>query len=196
MRPAQRRGSRKSGGFTLMEMMVVIGILSVVGGLALQLLSQMSDFWDVASVRTDLRTTAQTAANLITHDLVNATRKGAGSPPNLVIPAPPANTSFQCYAPADLDGNGLIIDGTGNLEWDMITPVQFQYVAASRQVRRIVGAGNQVVAQDVQSATFDDQSTDPTLYADEVRIRLTLQRTTPRQRTVTVSSSTIVKLRN
>jgi len=195
MRQSWQHG-RKTDAFTLTELMVVVGILSVVGGLAFELLSHLSDFWDVATTQADLRSLDQAAVNMMTRDLVNATRKGAGSPPNLVIPPLPGNTSVQFYLPTDLDGNGLIIDGMGNIEWDMITPVQFQYVAAARQVLRVRGATTQVVAQNVQSATFNDQSTDPSLYSDEVRIQLTLQRMTPRQRSVTVSSSTVVKLRN
>lgn len=187
---------RGRAGFTLTELMIVMGIVSVVGSIILQMLLHMTDFWELSTAQTNLGSAAQTTMNTMTRDLLNATRKAAGTPPNIVIPAPPGNTSIQFYLPADLDGNGFIIDNAGNIEWDMLTPLQFQYVAAARELRQVVGVSSRVLATDVDSVMFDDQSTDATLYADEVRIRITMRRTTPRGRTVTTSSNTVMKLRN
>ena len=58
------------------------------------------------------------------------------------------------------------------------------------------GAAQQIVATDVISALFDDQTTDATLYANEVRIRLTTQRTTPHNRTVSAAATMRVQLKN
>ena len=100
------------------------------------------------------------------------------------------------FLPTDVDGTNGVLDTLGNVEWNTLNPIQYVYTAATRQLTRIEGATTRVLANDVTSATFDDQQTDATLLATEVRIRLTVQRVTPFRRTVSASANTVVRLRN
>ena len=100
------------------------------------------------------------------------------------------------FLPADVDGTNGVLDALGNLEWDTLNPIQYIYNAGTGQLTRVEGATTRVLAHDVTSAAFDDQQTDATLLATELRIRLTVQRVTPFRRTVSASANTVVRLRN
>jgi hypothetical protein len=110
------------------------------------------------------------------------------------------------YLPADLDagdGNTTIVDAIGNIEWNNANPVNFTYDAAARQLQRIQGGNTVILANDVDSVLFEDLTTQTaqgivptTLYNNEIKITLTLRRTTPQGRPVAATAIEIVKLRN
>lgn len=179
-----------------MELLTISAIATVVSAVLLTFFAQQSAWLETATTVSELRSQSQLALASMMSDLRQTTRKAAGSPPNISIPVPPANTAMTLYLPADLDGNEMIIDAAGNLEWDELNPVQYQSAPASRQLQRVAGAGVRVLANDLAGVAFEDETIDGALGADEVRIRLTLQRTTPSRRTVSTTSSAIVKLRN
>lgn len=179
-----------------MELVIVGSIVTLIGTVLIEFFIRESDFLQTSMTRSELRTQAHLALNTMIDELRHGSRSGAGSPPNVSIPASPNNTTLSLCLPMDLDGNGLIVDTAGVIEWDVLTPVQYQYVPASRQLDRINGANTQVVANDVQSVVFEDATIDASLADDEVRIILTLQRTTQHRRSITESATAIVKLRN
>ena len=74
--------------------------------------------------------------------------------------------------------------------------IQYVYVPAQLQLQRVQGANQVVLANDVQAVTFEDVTIDPTLSINEVKITMTMQRTTPQGRTVSATVVEIVKLRN
>ena len=180
---------------TFVETMVASTIAVSVGLVAVVWMTGLSDLWNTASTQAQMRLNAQLGMNRLVDELRSATRTAAGSPPNVSIPAAPNNTTMTCYLPADLDGNGSIIDATGNLEWGA-TAIQYARDAASRQLRRTAGGQTLVIANDVQSVTFEDAAINSALYANEVKITLTLQATTAQRRTVSATAVEIVKLRN
>lgn len=193
----RRHVTMAQAGFTLTELLIVSGLTLIVSGLMFACAIYLSDFWHLATTRLDLRLEAQQAVARMTAELQSATRTDqGGSPPNLSIPAAPANDRVQFYLPKDVDGNGLIIDATGAIEWDQATPIQYQYVPGLKLLRRLAGGNQTVLANGVTSVAFSDQSITPALFVDEVRIQLTLQRAIPRQRTVSADATAIVKLRN
>ncbi len=183
-------------GFTLIETMVVGTIFLSMGLVAVMWLNGASDLWWTTNTQAEVRESVHLAVNRVAAELRSSTRTAAGSPPNTSIPAAPGNTTMTCYLPADLDGNGKITDAIGNTEWDNANPVQYVYVPAQRQLQRVQGAQQVVLANDVLSVRFDDASIDPSLSTNEIRISLTLQKTSPQQRTVSATSTEIVKLRN
>jgi len=147
-------------------------------------------------MESDLRSQVQLATSEMLKELRHTTRAAAGTPPNISIPAAPNNIQMTLYLPADLDGNGMIIDAAGNLEWNVLHPVQYQYDAPSRQLRRIDNAGTRVMANKVSAVSCEDRAIDATLLTDEVRIRLTLQDTTSHGRNLSAADTVLVKLRN
>ncbi len=195
MIPSPELMPRRPRGLTLMELVVLTSLVAVGTSVFMEFLMRHADLLDYSTHQADLRTHAQMAVEEMLKELRHATRVGAGSPPNASIPAPPGNTQIAFSLPADLDGNGMIVDALGAVEWDVANPIRYQYVAASRQLTRVAGATSRVLAQDVASVTFQDQTMDGSLGANEVRAQVTLQRTS-RGRTITAASSGIVQLRN
>ena len=186
--------SARSRGLTMVELIVVFTIVAL-GSVALltSLLSQ-TDFLDTSTTQHDVRTQAQLAAQQVAQELRKATRKAAGSPPNVTIA--PGNSSLTLYLPKDANGDSRIIDAAGNLEWDAVNPVSYQYDAGQRQLLRLEGAATRVVASNVTSVVFTDQSDDSSLKSNEVKIQLTLQQATSRRRMLESSAAMIVRLRN
>ena len=176
--------------------MVAGGILVSMSLIAMLWLTGVSDLWWTTGTQSEVRIRSQQAVNRIVSELRSATRTAPASPPNAVIPAAPGNTTMTFYLPKDIDLNGLIIDANGNTEWDVGAPVQYTYAPAQRQLLRTQNGQQTVMASDVSAAAFDDRTTLAALGANEVRVSLTVQRTTPQGRTVLASSSEIVKLRN
>jgi len=183
-------------GFTVVELFVASVLVALISLLVMQWLTSESDLWELSMYRTHLRTQAEQAMDQVVSELRNATRTNPASPPNATIPPPPNNDRIQFYLPTDVDGNGLIVDASGATEWDPANPIDYQYDAVIQQLQRIEAGASRVFANDVVAVTFQDQTIDPSLYADEVRVFLTLQTITPHQRTVSVTSSSVVKLRN
>lgn len=183
-------------GFTLVETMVGSSLLVSIGLVAMLWLDGTVNLWWTTNTQSDVRVTAQQVMNRMLAELRSATRTGTGSPPNAAIPAAPGNTTMTFYLPTDMDGSGTIVDALGNTEWDTANAVGYVYVPAQRQLARIRGAATTVLANDVQAVTFEDRTIDTALNQREVRIRLTVQKTTPRGQIVSATAVEIVKLRN
>lgn len=181
-------------GFTMAEALVALSISLIIIFAVTQSLSRGRDFWQIASAKSNLHLSGQRAMDYMLAELKNATRAAGASPPNINIPA--SRTSIKFYLPTDIDGNGLIIDATGNTEWAVGGPIQYQYVPGQNQLRRLEDGNQRVLANNVSGVSFDDASTDTSLYLDEVHISLNLQKTTVQQRDISASFVSIVKLRN
>lgn len=187
---------RRERGMSFIEILIASAILMGVALLAMLWLTGSWSLWETATTQSELRHRAQQILGRIAADLRDATRTGTGSPPNVAIPAAPDNTTLTFFLPTDLDGNGLITDVGGNTEWDVANPVQFLYVPAQRQLQRLAAGAAQVMASDVSAVAFTDRTIDPQLNLDEVRVTLTLERTTAQQRLVSATAVATVKLRN
>ena len=187
---------RRHGGFTLVELMVTFAIVMAGGAALLLFLQQQTSFIETTSTGGDVRTRAQLALETVANELRLATRKAGGSPPNVTIPAAPGNTSLTLYLPADVNGDGRIVDAQGNVEWNTATPVQYQYDAGNNQLLRTAGASTRVVVSNVSGVIFEDQTHNGALNSNEIKVRLTLQQATAHQRTLSSATSMIVKLRN
>ncbi len=186
-------------GFTFIELIVAGTLFTVISLIALLWVTSTMTLWSTTSTQDMLREAAEQTMNRMVSELRNATRTATVSPPNpnATIPAAPGNTTITFYLPVK-NPDGSITDNIGNTQWGLPTPtaLQFTYVPAAKQVRRVSGASTIVYGNDVQSLTFDDVTTNASLYNNEVRIALTLQKTTTEQRTVSARATSIVKLRN
>ena len=176
--------------------MVAGAILVSIGLLVVRWLTGVSELWWTATTQSETRTAVQQAVSRMTSELKAATRTGSPTPPAISIPAAPNNTQVTFYLPTDVDGDGTIVDASGNTEWDAANSIQYVYDAPSKQLRRVRGAQTVILAHDVTSATFNDVSIDASLFANELKITLTLQTTTPQHHTLSATSTEIVKLRN
>jgi len=194
---------RNQNGFTLAEVLMAASILAVIGVIMLSFLTQGLNLWRVITTQSDVRSYARNAMNYMTQELRNATStsgqmppKKNENPPNLSIPSKPNNTSIDFYLPADLDNNGLIIDATGTTEWDKNNKIQYQYIPGLKRLRRLEKGNQHIIADNVASIQFEDSSINSALHDNELKIILTVESLTPQQKNVSISLTSIVKLRN
>lgn len=184
-------------GFTLAEILIAATIMILVSAMALYPLLQGANLWQVLIAQSDLRSTAGNAMTYMERELRNATHSSTRNPsPNFTIPSKPNNNSIDFYLPADLDNNGYIIDALGNTEWDTSNKIQYQYVPGLKRLRRLEKGNQHVIADNVASIEFVDNSIDPVLYNDQLRIILKVEKATPQQRALSVTLTSVLKTRN
>lgn len=102
---AARRGGR--AGFTLLEMMVAIAILSVVMLAVFRTMTHTSDLAAVEAQQNDL----EKAGQKMLEEMSAALRSAS------VISISSDGTRIVFQVPVDLDGNGTVLDGSGNVEF-------------------------------------------------------------------------------
>lgn len=184
-------------GFTLFEILVASVIFVMVMGISYSIYISGYDAWDTAVYQTDLQAQARLALNFMVQELRNATRTSTQNPsPNLSIPSTPNNKTMMFYLPEDKDGDGLITDSNGQIEWNTSDAIHYQYIPGLKVLRRLEKGVQRIFAQDVSDVQFIDMDIDSSLHMDELRIVLSLNKTTPRQRNISITLSSIVALRN
>jgi len=184
-------------GMTLIEVLLATAILAtVLGGLYGTYLSGLK-VWEDARERADLQAQARLAMDVMVNELRNATRTSTQNPsPNLSIPSSPNNKQIQFYLPADKDGDGLITDNQGDIEWATNNMIHYQFVPGQKKLRRLEQGVERILANDVSDVAFSDIGIDPTLALTELKIVLTLSKTTTKGRNVTFTLTSLVRLRN
>ena len=191
------RNKKNVFGFTFTEVLVASGLLVIVSGALYGLYLFNLEAVESSRCGMYLQAQARIALNCMGAELRNATRTSSQAPsPRLSIPAAPNNTSIRFYRPKDLNGATLLNSTTGLIEWGTDDPIDYQYLPASKQVVRIQQGITRVVAREVTDLRFSDIAIDPTLSIYEIRIVLTLSKTTVRQKVITLTRVAIVKLRN
>ncbi|MBI3320947.1 MAG: hypothetical protein HYZ91_01615 [Candidatus Omnitrophica bacterium] len=177
-------------GFTLVETLIVGSLLMSISVVLAVWLTGVSDLWWTSSTFSHSQTSVQLAVSRVVAELRSATSSGVSSPPNILIAA--GNASMTFYLPA-----AGVVDANGNLVWDVANPIQYVYVPAQQQLQRLQGGQTVVLATQVTAIRFDDITTDVSLSANELRVQLTQQMTTPGGRTLpAVTVNEIVRLRN
>jgi len=182
-------------GFTLLEMMVAVAITMLVIGMIYGMYVASQESWNIKSTQADLQARGRRAMAHMVRELRQTTRTSTQTPsPNLVIPAAPNNTQATFYLPTYF--NGSITNATGAVQWETGDPIQYLFVPAGSVLRRVDNSTNKTLALNVSDARFADQSIDPTLYGNELKITFALQAKTKRQRLMSMNFTGMVKLRN
>jgi prepilin-type N-terminal cleavage/methylation domain-containing protein len=189
---------RDISGFTLIEILISSAIAAIILSAIFSIYKTGSDLWDIKSSQADLQGRARVAIEQMTKELKSATRTSSRIPsPNLIIPAAPNNINITFYLPNDLDADGRITDNTtGLIEWDTNNAIQYQYDSGEKTLTRLADSTTATIARDVTDIQFIDASIDSQLYLTELKIILTLTKTTPSQRMITTAQTSMVKLRN
>ncbi len=186
---------RVPGGFTLLEMMVAVAITMLILGMIYGMYAASQESWNIKSTQADLQARGRRASAHMVRELRQTTRTSTQTPsPNLVIPAAPNNTQVTFYLPKYF--NSSITNATGAVQWETSNPIQYLYVPAESVLRRMDNSTNETLAIGVSDARFVDQSIDPTLYGNELKITFALQAMTKRQRLMSMNFTSMVKLRN
>ena len=192
-------GTKKTGrGFTLIEVLISSVIAAIILSSIYSIYKTGNDLWDIKSHQADLQAMARIAIERMTKELKGATRTSSRIPsPNLAISAAPNNENVTFYLPVDLDVDGRITDNTtGAIEWDTTNAIQYQYDSGEKTLTRLANSTTETIARDVADIQFIDAGIDSQLYVTELKIILTLTKTTPRQRTIATTQTSMVKLRN
>jgi prepilin-type N-terminal cleavage/methylation domain-containing protein len=194
--PMTTRTSTRNG-FTLVEIMVAVAITTLMVGMIYTMLAAGQEAWDIKSTQTDMQARGRLAMSQMVKELRQTTRTSTQNPsPNIAIPSTPNNRQIDFYLPLDLDGDGTIADTNGAVEWDTSNKIQYQYVPGQTMLRRLEKGEKQTIALNVSDVRFIDQGIDPALYPNELKITLTLQAKTKRQRTLSRDFTAMVKMRN
>lgn len=195
MRYSKKRGT--ASGLTLVEVLIASSISLTAIGIMLAIYMAGNDFWEIKRDQSDLQGQARLALARMSSELKEATRTSAQNPsPNLNIPSTPNNKDINFYLPADNDGNGLLTDANGNIEWDTNNQMKYQYIPGQKELRRLEKGDSITLARDVSDIQFIDASIDTQLYINELRIILTLSRITENKRNITATLTSTIKLRN
>lgn len=195
----QTRKIKNISGFTLVEILIASAISTVAITMIYAIYMSGNDLWEIKRYRTDLEAANRQALTAMATELKGATRNSTQIPsPNLFIPAVPNNNQITFYLPGDKDGDGLITNATsGNIEWITTNFIRYLYVPLQKQLQRVEQNGQQKnLSNDVSNIQFIDNSMDSSLYLNEVKVILTLNKTTPRRRMLATTSSARIRLRN
>lgn len=191
------RRIRTQDGFTIAEVLMAASILVVISAIMLSFLTQGSNLWQVITTQSDSRSLGRNVMSYMTQELRKATRTSKEDPsPNLYIPSKPNNTSVDFYLPVDKDNNGLIINARGETEWDRSNKIQYQYVPGLKRLRRLEKGKQYIIADNVTSIEFVDNSINHAFYDTELKIILTIEQPAGQHKTTPVTLTSIVKLRN
>lgn len=189
--------STDARGFTLTEVLIAIAIFVLALGAMMNIYISGIRTWETTRELADLQAQARLAMNTMVTELRNATRTSTQNPsPNLTIPSAPNNKNINFRLPGDNNGDGFLTDANGDIEWDTNNPIDYQYIPGQMTLRRLEKGMQTILSRDVQDVQFIDVTIDPTLSIYELRIILALQKTTARQRNITVTLSSFVRLRN
>lgn len=189
---------KNNSGFTLVEVLVATTILIMVVGIMYGIYSAGQDIWEAARYQADLQAQARRAMDFMVSELRNTTRTSTQNPsPNISIPSKPNNKELFFYLPEYDEINARpVLNANGNMKWATNNQIKYQYIPGQRELRRLEKGQHRILARDVSNVEFIDRSIDSSLFINEVNIILTLNKTTPRQKNISVTLTSTVRLRN
>ena len=132
----------KNDGFTLVELLISIAIFSIVIGSIFSFSIAQRKYLSVQEQVSGMIQTARAAMDMIFGELSVAGYNPSGA----VFSGIPYNASqLQIYA--DVNGNGVLTDPNEN--------IIYSYDANNKRILRNTGGGNQPLAENIQSFTYD-----------------------------------------
>ena len=168
-------GNRKTGGFTLVEMLVALGIGMVVLAAVTTTFISQARFYSAQEQVNEMEQNARGALDLIMREL-----KMAGYNPNGGSFSGVTYNASQLLIQADLDSNGAI--STSSTANEQIT---YTHDSANNQIKRALGSGTaQVLADNITLFTFsyldsNGASTTTTANIRQVAVSITAQTAKP-----------------
>lgn len=188
-------------GFTIIEVLVAVAVLSAISALVLAFLVQGSGLYHFLTKQSYLRSVSRGAMEYMRRELKMATYDPSSSSQSPSLHIPQMNRQLHFYLPEIDEGGEVKIDGEGDIIWDENNKIKYQYIPGLNQLRRQEKGEELIVAgadEDVRvtSVEFQNHQINNSLYADQVKITLTLEKNTPRGRPVSVTLTSIIKLRN
>jgi prepilin-type N-terminal cleavage/methylation domain-containing protein len=195
---------KKNSGFTLIEALVASAISLMAISMIYSIYLSGNDAWDARRYQAEIQAQGRLAMDMMVKELRETTRMSTQNPsPNLVIPSSPNNKQIDFYLPTyeNITVNGtntsvVHLDTDSAIEWDHGNKIQYQYVPGQKMLRRLEKGNFTTIALNVTDVQFIDQGIDPTLFNNELKILLSIARTTAKQRNITMNFTGMVRLRN
>lgn len=197
----------RRGGFTLLEMLFVVLIMSIISGILFAAMYQSRIIFQAADISVGLQAEARQAIQRIMLDVSRTNRSRIIITPNY----PAAGTDQLTYQLPSYSGTPSEPTLTGGaITWDanactinrdpavtipvLHTPGSTAPVAAP--LLQSQGGSSSVWATHANQVNFYDHNRDPALYLDEVRISLLMRQTSKEGYVYSTSAVATVKMRN
>ena len=193
---------KNSSGFTLVEAIISVAISVIIIAAIYSVYKAGNDIWDVKRIQADLQAEGRTAMVEMAEELKQTTSS------QTTILAAPANTNILFHLPlSSWNGTNTVLvinNATGALIWDAANTIQYQLandvIAGQKILVRLQTNAttntNRTLARDASSIQFINHAINNQLYLDELKIILTLNKITPRQRNISITLSSIIRMRN
>jgi prepilin-type N-terminal cleavage/methylation domain-containing protein len=184
-------------GFTLIELLVGMVIFLVVLGLIYSIYFSGQDLWELERNKLDLQAGARIALTQMANELHKATRTSTQNPPspNAVI-VPADNTYITFYLPQDADADGIPDVANDQITWNLNNSIVYKYVPAKKELQLVQNGVVKVLARDVTDVRFSDVGIDGSLLPPEIKVALSLGKTTAKKRNIAFNLTSIIRLRN
>jgi type IV pilus assembly protein PilW len=153
-----------NGGFTLVELLIAVGIFSIIIGAIFSFSIAQRKYLSVQGQVSEMIQNARASMEMISGELSVAGYNPTGA---VFTGIPYSASQLQIYA--DVNGNGVVTDANEN--------VTYSYDSSTKRIVRNTGGGNQPLAENVQNFSFQylDASSNPTTDPKNIRqIRLTI----------------------
>jgi len=175
----------KTRGFTLIEVMISMAVVLILAAAITRVLLVGNSSWHIGDAEVQVNQEARRGMSNMVRELRNT------RPLSTIINVPADGAYYSTITfkiPSDSDGDGDVIDASGNVEWsDAIT-----YSVANNQLWRNTTNSATVLANNVNSLSFRRQPTS----SDIIEIALQTRKTTVEQRVISATLNCSVKLRN
>ena len=184
---AQSAVRTKSGGFTLVELLMCIAILSIIFGTVNNTFDIFSRSFNKENVRAGVQQKARIAINLMAQDIRLAGLYPKGEPAGGILVAEPTKIQFTADLNYDGDLNGDYEDITYALNGDKVE--QTNHLGTETLVDNVTGL----------SFTYLDKDEGTPSEAEDIRtviIALTVQKPAGREGPISRTYTTRVRCRN
>lgn len=175
----------KMKGFTLIEILVSSTIFLLLVAVGFQSMSSGREAWYTSSATVAARQEIMKAYLQMEKEL----KETRPTQINLTIGNNASSISFKL--PCDINGDGTILDATGNIEWCANSTV-YSLNATSQQITRTLSGTTTVLANNITSLQFFRPASTPTM----LQINMTTQKRTPSSRTIQDAEQFTIKMRN
>lgn len=185
----------KKTGFTLVEVLVASIILVMLIGILAATVMGTRSIFEASDISVILQADARAAINKMDLDLRRTNKDQISIVQNDPISGCDA---IVYHLPSDSDQDGIPdLDSGGNLIWDTnAITIRLDSGGTQRLQKEVQGGNIEILGSNVKKINFIDRNIDASLYFDEIKIILELEKTTSKGRTFSFDSTTIINMRN
>lgn len=179
-------------GFSLVEVLVVMVMTSLLVGVLFTILLQGHAMFRTSGITASISNNARQAITLVSSEL----KRTSASQISITQNMPAAGTDKIVYHLPALDGSNEPLVTAGTLQWNpndieiMIDP------GNPGRLIRIDATGTYTLANNVKTIRFIDRSIQSSLYMDELKIILEMEKISADKRVHTMTTTSVLNMRN